>query len=254
MLSNINKLAYSHSTWEIFYDFLELSAICISNSVDLKHYDEREKQYLHTIKKYTPKQQILLSEMFGLLVLSLEHEYQRGSFIDILGCLFHELELHNKYKGQFFTPQHICTLMGKLLLDENDKTIEDEGFIKVAEPACGSGAMILGFAQAMKDCGYNHSQQMFVLATDIDLKCVYMCYLQLSLYGIPAIVIHGNSLTLEEWSRWYTPVYIVDGWGWRNNRQSKQKEVSTTIPTEIILPSSQDANDSFKQLDIFTDK
>lgn len=53
-----------------------------------------------------------------------------------------------------------------------------------------------------------------MLATDIDLKCVYMCYLQLSLYGIPAVVIHGNTLTLEEWSRWFTPVYIAHGWVW----------------------------------------
>jgi hypothetical protein len=32
-----------------------------------------------------------------------------------------------------------------------------------------------------------------------------MTYIQSLLYGIPAIVIHGNSLTSEEWSRWYSP-------------------------------------------------
>ncbi len=44
-----------------------------------------------------------------------------------------------------------------------------------------------------------------------------MAYIQLSLYGIPAVVIHANTLSAEEWSRWYTPVYIIEGWIWRQS-------------------------------------
>jgi len=47
------------------------------------------------------------------------------------------------------------------------------------------------------------------------LKCAHMTYLQLALYGVPAVVIHGNTLTCEEFSRWYTPVYLMNGWIWR---------------------------------------
>ena len=36
-----------------------------------------------------------------------------------------------------------------------------------------------------------------------------MTYIQLSLYEIPAMVIHGNTLTMEEWDRWYTPYALV---------------------------------------------
>jgi len=32
-----------------------------------------------------------------------------------------------------------------------------------------------------------------------------MAYIQLSLYGNPAVIIHGNALTVEEWSHWFTP-------------------------------------------------
>lgn len=53
---------------------------------------------------------------------------------------------------------------------------------------------------------------MVAYCCDIDIKCVYMAYIQLSLYGIPAVVVHGNSLTVEEWSKWYTPIYLLDGW------------------------------------------
>ena len=75
--------------------------------------------------------------------------------------------------------------------------------------------MVLGFARAMLEAELNYCFQLFVLATDIDIKCVHMTYLQLSLYGIPAAVTHGNALTLEEWSRWETPVYIMHGWKWK---------------------------------------
>ena len=267
ILKIISKLAYSRNTWEIFYDFMELSAICISNTIDRRHFDEREQQYLTTIQKYNPEHQKLFPEMFALLILALEHEWETAGFTDVLGCLFHELELHNKYKGQFFTPQHICTMMGKMVFTENDKAILEQGYISVLEPACGSGAMILGFAQAVIDSGYNHSQQILVSAVDIDIKCVYMCYIQLSLYGIPAVVKHGNSLTTEEWSHWYTPAYVVGGWRWKRQRKVENPENSMThepqdgevdagaaVPAsteaDVIMPTKE-AVESYIQLDLF---
>jgi type I restriction-modification system DNA methylase subunit len=273
-----NKLTYSRDRWEIFCDFLELSATCISNSLDFTHFDEREKLYLDIIKKYTPEHQKLFPEMFAQLILALEYEYQTSGFVDVLGCLFHELELHNKYKGQFFTPQHVCTMMGKMLLNKDDKRIAEQGFISVMEPTIGSGAMVLGFAQAMMDEGFNHSQQMLVTGVDIDLKCVHMSYIQLALYGIPAVVVHGNSLTMEEWSHWYTPVYLIHGWQWKRQRKVESQEdtgsyVETqdeapapalteqtpstviqpvnAVKPEIVLPSPQEAMKTFEQLSIF---
>ena len=47
---------------------------------------------------------------------------------------------------------------------------------------------------------------------DLDFKCTCMAYIQLSLYGIPAVVEHANTLTCEVFSRWYTPVYLWNGW------------------------------------------
>ena len=228
ILKMVNKLAYSRGAWEIFYDLVELSALCISNSIDKRHFKKREQQYLKTIRKYGPEHQKVFPEMFAKLILALEHEFQAGGFVDILGNLFHELELHDKYRGQFFTPQHICTMMGKMVFNENDRSILEQGYISVMEPACGSGAMILGFVQAVKDSGYNHSQQILVSAIDIDIKCVYMCYVQLSLYGIPAVVTHGNSLTMEKWSDWYTPAYVIGGWRWKKfNREEKRCNENT---------------------------
>jgi len=208
----IQKVGYRHSAWQVFEDFVEMASLSISNSVDILHRDEREKKYMDIVKRYSKDEINEFPRMYALLALEME-----TGVSDVLGELFHALELHNQYKGQFFTPFNVCTMMGKMTLGEHDKAIETKGYIGVCEPACGSGAMVLGFASAMKDNGYNYQQQMVVTATDIDLKCVHMCYLQLSLYHIPAVVIHGDSLAMNEWSRWYTPAYMLGGWMWRQS-------------------------------------
>lgn len=208
----IRNLSLRRGVWEVFTDFVQICALSISNSVHTRHFDEREKQYLEIIAKYEKKEQEIFPRMFACLVEAMEYELEVHGLTDVLGVLFHDLELHNKWKGQFFTPQHICTMMGKLSIDENDQTIKEQGHVNVCEPCAGSGAMVLGFAQAMKECGHDYCSQLVVRATDIDIKCVHMCYIQLALYGIPAVVVHGNMITLEEWSHWYTPLYILGGW------------------------------------------
>ena len=54
-----------------------------------------------------------------------------------------------------------------------------------------------------------------IQATDLDVRCVHMTYLHLSLYGIPAVIVHGNTITLDEYDRWYTPAYLWKKWVWR---------------------------------------
>lgn len=211
----IGELGYRHSTWQVFSDFVEMSAIAISNSVDWTHKKERETRYLEIINTYEKREQILFPKLFAYLVNALEYEVAINGPSDILGGIFHELELHNKWKGQFFTPVNVCEAIGMITVGDKAQIVEEKGFLTLGEPCVGSGAMVLGFAKAMQNNKMNYCSQMVVTAQDIDLKCVHMAYIQFALYGIPAVVIHGNTLTVEEWSRWYTPIYMVDGWVWR---------------------------------------
>lgn len=212
----ITKIANRHSTWEIFTDFVAMSALAISNSVDRYHYQEREQEYLQIIGKYSKDDQALFPEMLAHLVDALEQCAQERNFDDILGRIFHDLELHNKHKGQFFTPMPVCNMIGQVAFGDGwQEAIVERGYISICEPACGAGAMIFGAANAYVEAGLDWSTQMFIAANDIDIKCVHMAYVQLSLYGIPAVVAHANTLTTETWSNWYTPVYMLDQWFWR---------------------------------------
>lgn len=235
LVKALHSISYSHSIHEVFQDWLAISAIAISNAVDWKQQKQREEVYMEIIQKYTKPEQEKLAEAFALLVLALQNEQDIHGPTDILGQVFHALELHSKYKGQFFTPPQVCEMMGMIALDGENlvRTIEKKGYISVCEPCIGSGGMILGAAKAMANQKLNYQTQMLVTGIDIDIKCVQMAYLQLSLLGIPAVIIHGNSLTDEEWSRWYTPAYIIGLWSVKEQEAQIEDLLIRTKDTKV---------------------
>lgn len=244
IIKGLKTLGSRHSLWSVFEDWLKVCAISISNSVDWNHREEREQQYLETINKYTPDEQKILVETFSELVVALEREHTKSGPTDLLGKVFHSLELHNKYHGQFFTPFHICEFMGHVALGDGGEAgnavsgaLSQKGYVSVCEPCVGSGGMVLGFASAMHREKLNYCEQMVAYCCDIDIKCVYMAYLQLSLYGIPAVIIHGNSLTLEEWSQWYTPVYMLRGWPLRERTADLLETIQAATKEKVEQPA-----------------
>ena len=73
--------------------------------------------------------------------------------------------------------------------------------------------MLLGMINAMHKIGLNHRKQIFIVANDLDERCVLMTYIQLSLAGVPAIVQQKDSISgITYGAAWYTPVFIFDGW------------------------------------------
>lgn len=212
--SLLENLGSKHGIWQAFSDFVQIQALLISNMCDPLHVEERRKAYLDIIKKYDDKARETLSQASLVFGEEIEKNFNEKNPRDILGPLFHELNLHNEQTGQFFTPNSIADFLSMVAVGEDEKEIKENGYITICEPACGSGVMLLSFAGAMSKKGYDPKTQMVATAIDIDLTCVCMTYVQLSLYGIPAVVIHGNALAVKEWSRWYTPIYILDNWLW----------------------------------------
>lgn len=111
------------------------------------------------------------------------------------------------FHGQFFTPIHICEMMAKLTYSEQfDAEIAQKGYASLCEPACGSGAMIIGVVRALQDYKIdNIGTKLLIHATDIDRLCVNMAYLQLGILGLSARIVHGNTITMETWDYFDTP-------------------------------------------------
>jgi len=149
---------------------------------------------------------------------------------------FQELELTNKWTGQFFTPYDLCRFMAKMQIsDDMRQVIAERGFIRANEPACGAGAMIIALCTEMKAAGINYQKALHFIAQDIDIRAVHMTYLQLSLLHCPAVIVHGNTPTLEERSRWYTPAHILGFWNGRL-RDAQPADLPSAEPDDEQSP------------------
>ena len=62
----IDRYAYRYSRWQIWNDFLYLSAAALANVFPIPEREEREKQYLSVIGRYTVEEQKIFPEMLTI--------------------------------------------------------------------------------------------------------------------------------------------------------------------------------------------
>ncbi|HBX2614231.1 TPA: SAM-dependent DNA methyltransferase [Klebsiella pneumoniae] len=202
--------------WDVFRDFITLAA----SELDLARIrtPENMESSREICAKYGDCDIRNLHELFCLMVCALE-----AKFHDFLGAIFMELELGDDRNGQYFTPYHLQSLLAKLVMPDVKQTIRTEGFVTVSDPASGAAGMIIAYAENLLEAGYNPSEQMYAHCVDIDPIAADMSFIQLSLLGIPAQVVTGNSLTLECSRARYTPVYYINNF---EKRLDDQRRIS----------------------------
>ena len=216
-ISKLSNLDRSKSVSTVFNDFLTLS--CCSLAQTVYRSDILEQKYLNIIKTYTKEQAEEFSKLLAFLVLGLEQAPQ-----DFLGQVFMSLNLGSQANGQYFTPYSVCKFMAEINFTEI-KTIQNNQLITLSEPCCGSGGIIIAFAETLKEQGYNYQHQLFVEAIDIDETCFKMAYIQLSILGIPARAMLGDTLAWKFQKVLYTPFYFVNGFEYKlKHQQQVQKK------------------------------
>ncbi len=219
--------------WEVFRDCMECCAIALSNGCDPSQREAREAVYMKHVERYGKEAMGHFSHALAQIAMAMEAEP-----CDLMGQLFMALEFGDANRGQFFTPYDLSRVIAGMSIDPEslERTIEERGYITLSEPACGSGGMIVAFADEMRRAGFNPQQQLHVTAVDVDTTAVHMAYIQVSLMGIPAIIIQGNTLTLETRSVWRTPFHIIFGWEQRLKlRAETPSETTTEEPHEKDL-------------------
>lgn len=217
-VSAFNHIARHNHRYEVFRDFVTMSAITIHNAINK---DEKlEAEYLQIAGKYPREELILFCELFGRLVLLLDTEPR-----DVLGELYMSLDLGNAGTGQYFTPSDVSELMAQISYVESLRKLSTS-FVTVSEPACGAGGMMLAFAKILIANGHDPAQTMWAQCQDIDRLAALMCYIQLSLWNIPAMVIVGNTLTLERREVFYTPQHYLGRWSAKLQMREVQEVVN----------------------------
>ena len=132
-------------------------------------------------------------------------------------------------------------MMAKMVIGDNAQSIIDnKGFITLSEPSCGTGAMVIAAAVELHAQEVNYQQRMHVTAIDLYPTCIHAAYVQFSLLHIPAILIHGDTLTLKICSQWYTPAHMMEFWRQKIEKKKKEKGlmkfVTNLTKQEVVEP------------------
>ena len=247
LVKTIKTFGYKYDIANVFEDFLTLTACSISNSVNKARWEEREGKYMSVIGKYTQEEANKFAVMLALLVEALEYEPD-----DYLGRLYMELELFNKWKGQYFTSCSVAKLMAQVSIID-DQTIEKAKrgeVVSIYDCCAGGGVMLIAAYSILKDeVGINPQKSVRFYAGDIDIKAVLMTYIQLSLLGAHATVWHMNSLTLEHFDTWLSPFYFLGG-GQGEYVQETPKDEPVVEPS-MLVELVPDVTVTYEQLSLF---
>lgn len=197
----LQSIEYGRNNYDVFQDFLSLASLSFHNVIAK---DEKvEKEYLDIIGRYKNKKQF--AELLVITTLALEEKPY-----DFLGDIFMSAGFGNVRGGQFFTPYHLSKMMSDITIGDNFKEqIEKDGYVTLSEPCCGAGGMIIAASEVMKEKGFNPQTQMRFTGIDIDLKCCQMAYIQTSLLGLRGQIYHGNTISMEMWKKFITPMSIL---------------------------------------------
>ena len=226
----LNDVSYRKSS--VLSDWAEMAAISIQNAVSPHDaaWQEREDRYLRTQKKYSKEESESLAHMLACITLSLEENNN-----DALGEIYMSDKVASRGRWDSdvcFTPYHLSYMIAKMTF--SDFKMPERGWFTVCEPASGTGGMVIAAAAVLREQGINYQQTMHVHAVDVRAELAYMTYIQLSLLHIPAVVIHGNTLSLEEWSVWRTPAHMFGMWPARVPATLKGIPIPQPTPTTVI--------------------
>lgn len=220
-LKIFNSLCGRFNRWQVWQDFVMVTAIEISNATDKQNAPERTKTYQTIISKYSDAEQEKFAELLGEVIMGMEQNLDQ----DFLGELYMLCELGNDASGQFFTPYDVCRCMVEIS-GESNPAAENAGFFSVADPACGAGALLIAFANLCRRKNICYHDKVLFVAQDIDLTVGLMCYIQLSFLGCAGYVVIGDTLVNPATAYdsrgllpagpqnriWYMPLFSTDVW------------------------------------------
>jgi hypothetical protein len=193
------SLCHRHDRWRVFADFCEMSAMALANQVCKDA--EREERYLGVVRRYSKEEAISLSHMLACVMAGLNWS------TDFLGRQFMHMGLANRDRGQVFTALEVARFMAAMITDPKElaRKVQDQGYVTLYEPAAGAGANVIAFAGVMRQAGFDPSRYLHVTAIDNDPTVAFMCFIQLAILGIPAVVYVGDTLSMEMREALHTP-------------------------------------------------
>jgi type I restriction-modification system DNA methylase subunit len=212
-LKAFNSVDRHKHRWDTFRDFVTLAFCALAKPPcvamgQIEKADKLEAEYMRVVGTYKEHLDVIREVMPRLLALTVVGVNEQRC--DFLGEVYHELELHNKELGQFFTPFHLGYVCADMTVNDLREKMRDTGkrFVTVQEPAAGAGGMLLSLAAAMQDKKLDPTKCLWFEAVDLSEVAFKMCYIQTAVRGLPGRVSHGNTLSMEMFNSYVTPAGI----------------------------------------------
>lgn len=168
-------------------------------------FDANEAEYMKVVGSCRKPQETMgnLATMLAMTTKAL-----LADPIDFIGPVFSAVSASSEM-GQFFTPHHLSMLNAKMILGDVRELLEGKRFIRLHEPACGVGGMVLAANAVMRELGVDVAREAHWHIVDVDYRAICGAYIQCCLTDTSATVIHGNSLSLESWGGSITPAAVL---------------------------------------------
>lgn len=178
--------------WRAFETFLDLSTSALAARSGLNDRDRHEAEYRATAARVGAGAVERSARLLAIAVRGLSAPH------DFLGPIAGDdrVQSLNRHLGQFFTPFEVCRLLALMTLQDARAVLADRGCLRIGEPACGSGAMVLAAAAVLQAQEVSPADVWFECA-DLSSLAVSMAYVQMSLAGLAGEVCERNSLTTE---------------------------------------------------------
>jgi type I restriction-modification system DNA methylase subunit len=119
---------------------------------------------------------------------------------DLLGVIYETMGHETDAFGQYFTPHNVSEMKAELVLGADD-TDKDGDVDSIADPACGSGRLLVSAAKRQPAALY--------YGADKDGTCARMTALNLCFFNVDGYAVHADSLAQDYyagWQTWSTPL------------------------------------------------
>lgn len=180
---------------EAFRRFVQASAAALTHG-------QQEAVYLDAIKGLPRADLDRLVRAFQQLVVDMDDR----PHLDLLGPLYMEIshKLDRDAGGEFFTPHSLSVLLARLNFSPDAFTPGE--ILLCNEPTAGTGGMVLATAQVLTEQGISPLHTRWIIQ-DISSRSCWAAYINATLWGIPAHVVCGNTLTLDYRWQWTNPFW-----------------------------------------------
>ena len=78
------------------------------------------------------------------------------------------------------------------------------------DPAAGGGATLIAAANVLREWGINYQRKALFIAQELSEMTALSCYIQMSLLGMPGVVLIGDTMRMDYRFELFTPALALD--------------------------------------------